>query len=445
MRYIVAGLCFITWFLSAQVQAMTEPVFVRLNQGDLSWFEPERAGSFGLEVQPEFVRVALSSPEVLNVQVHDKQLLLFALAPGYSKVSVWFADGTQQEIRVEVYSKQRFMLEQFLALYIQANTIVQHVSPEKIWLSGQGNATDKENLLALAEVFSELDLSQLNFTEKAPQMVEMEVQVVELKRSYLKQHGLSWSPAAQGPAVGVLGDWLGGRRFRLFSEINNTGGTLWQPELAQLAQQNWSGLHGYLGLQTSLSSTLRLLEERGEARILATPKLRLESGESAHFLAGGELPIPQLNRDGAMDVSFHPYGIQINTAVEVQRDGLIRTSIEAELSRIDYAVAVQGIPGLLTRRSRSVVILPARETIVLSGLKSSEEQNQRSGLPGHRNVWQGIGQWLSGREDSKQETELLIFLTPRMVAEEEYKQRQQQERTQAYRQHLHQAKCHAFE
>lgn len=400
-----------------QSQLLTGPETVRSNQ--------------------HVARIAISNPEVVDVQMREQQIMIFALAPGQSTVHWWLDNGQHQQVSVVVYSEQRYMLEQFLALLLEQGHVYQRQSPTTIWLSGQATAAEGERLIALANTFTELDISQLHILPNEPQMVEMEVQVVELKRRYLKQQGLMWSPTAQGPAIGLLSDWLGGRRFRLFNDQS----AAWQPNVTELGQQSWSGLHGYIGLQSSLASTLRLLEERGEARILATPRLRLESGEEAQFLAGGELPIPQLNKDGAMDVSFHPYGIKIGTAVDIQSNGYIRTEIEAELSRIDHAVAVQGVPGLLTRRSRSVVVLPARETVVLSGLKSSETQTQRSGLPGHRNVWGLLSNLTSSQEDSRQDTELLVFITPRLVAEEEQREHRRAQRTRAYRNHLRLAGC----
>jgi len=369
--------------------------------------------------------------------MREQNIMLFGLAPGQSTVHWWLESGQHKQVNVAVYSEQRYMLEQFLALLLEQGSVYQRQTPSTIWLSGQATAAEGERLSALANTFTELDISQLHISPHQPKMVEMEVQVVELKRRYLKQQGLTWSPSAQGPAIGLLSDWLGGRSFRLFNDQSEA----WQPSVAELGQRSWSGLHGYLGLQTSLSSTLRLLEERGEARILATPRLRLESGEAAQFLAGGELPIPQLNKDGAMDVTFHPYGIKIETAVDLQSNGYIRTEIEAELSRIDHAVAVQGVPGLLTRRSRSVIVLPPRETVVLSGLKSSEIQSQRSGLPGHRNIRALFSNLTSGHENSRQDTELLVFITPRLVAEEERREHRQAQRTRAYRDHLRLAGC----
>lgn len=432
MKYIILLLWCSAALLTLEVQADdSQPI--KLIQGESHIL----TSNITIERKEEVARIAVSNPHAVNVQIREGNILLFALAPGQSKVHWWLESGEHREVEIAVYSEQRYMLRQFLDLLIDSNNIYRRQNPSTIWLSGRATAAEGERLIALANSFSELDISQLEITAKEPHMVEMEVQVVELRRSYLKQNGLMWSPTAQGPALGLLSDWLGGRSFRLFNDQSEA----WQPNITELGQQTWSGLNGYFGLQTSLSSTLRLLEERGEARILATPRLRLESGERADFLAGGELPIPQLNKDGAMDVTFHPYGIKIVTAVDIQSNGFLRTEIEAELSRIDYAVAVQGVPGLLTRRSRSVVVLPARETVVLSGLKSIETQSQRSGLPGHRNVWSMFTGLVSGHEDSRQDTELLVFITPRLVAEEEQRQHRRAQRTRAYRAHLNLAGC----
>ncbi|HLV49080.1 MAG TPA: pilus assembly protein N-terminal domain-containing protein [Aliidiomarina sp.] len=432
MKYLMFLLFWVCGCFFA-THGMTEHEIVQLTQGQSHLFSREQP----ISLEEEISRIAISNPDVVSVQMREHELVLFALTPGESKVHWWLENGQHREVNIVVYSEQRYMLEQFLELFTSDTEIHKRMNPATIWLSGRATAEEGERLLSLANSFSELDISQLEITDKEPQMVEMEIHVVELKRSYLKQNGLMWSPTAQGPALGLLSDWLGGRSFRLFNDMLEA----WQPSVGELAEKSWSGLNGYLGLQTSLSSTLRLLEERGEARILATPRLRLESGEEANFLAGGELPIPQLNKDGAMDVTFHPYGIKIITAVDIQTNGFIRTQIEAELSRIDYAVAVQGVPGLLTRRSRSVVVLPARETVVLSGLKSTEMQTQRSGLPGHRNLWNILSGLASGHEDSRQDTELLVFITPRLVAEEDQRQHRRAQRTHHYRNHLSLAGC----
>lgn len=423
---------FLGVFLSLTASAVTKQEVLQLTVNQVHEVHSQAGKAPG-----RLLRVSVSNPEVAAAQISADNLLVFALQPGISQINVWYAEEPKQQIEVHVYSEQRYMLNHFLDLFLKSTSIQRQSTPTQVWLSGSATFEEATRLRNLATTFDELDVSQLVHLAEAPQMIEMEVHVVEFTRRFLKQQGLGWAPTAQGPSFGLLSDWLGGQRFRLFHDAAEA----WQPSASEIGAQSWPGLYAYLGIQTQLSSTLRLLEERGDARILATPRLRLESGEAAEFLAGGELPIPQLNKEGAMDVTFHPYGIKINTAAQVLNTGFIRTEIEAELSRLDHAVAIQGVPGLLTRRSRSVVVLPARETIVLSGLRSTEEQHQRSGLPGHRRLWNSLINVGSAYEQTRKETELLVFLTPRLVAEEEAQEQGQRVRTQNYRQHLRRAGC----
>src|SRR5690554_896002 len=206
-------------------------------------------------------RVSVSNPDVAAVQVNEGHVFTFALQRGVSQINVWHTDQSHQQLNVHVYSEQRYMLDQFLNLFLPSNRIQRIATPSRVWLSGQARYEEAERLKSLAATFEELDVSQLELLASGPEMVEMEVHVVEFNRRFLKQQGLSWSASAQGPAFGLLSDWLGGRRFRLFYDTGET----WQPSVDELGAQSWQGISTYLGIQTQLSSTLRLLEERGQA------------------------------------------------------------------------------------------------------------------------------------------------------------------------------------
>lgn len=423
MRYVISIIIMILGMGNERVQA----------ESTLQWIEQHM---YTLEYQEKIKKVWVSNPDLVDVHVQDNQLVVFTKNRGEVQLLVQDFSGQEQGYFAQITSKAREDLLHFLAIYLQDTGIEVTETPQDVYISGTVSEALYQSLQALAHRFNELELSQLkSFNQQ--DMIELEVQVVEVRRSYLKQQGLQWAGAAQGPSVGVLSDWLGGKQFHIFSEPS----AAWYPNIEELSLQRWTGVNTYAGLQTSLSSTLRLLEERGEANILATPRLRVESGHTASFLAGGELPIPQLSRDGAMDVQFHPYGIRLFTKVNIREDGKIKTYIETELSSIDHAVSVQGVPGILTRKTESQVSLTPRQTLVLSGLKSRESQEQRSGLPGHASLWGGWKNVLSSHERSYQETELLIFITPRLVDEEQARRERKEQQLSLYYQELSQADC----
>jgi pilus assembly protein CpaC len=151
----------------------------------------------------------------------------------------------------------------------------------------------------------------------------------------------------------------------------------------------------------------------GYARLLAQPKLVCASGEKAEFLAGGEIPIPLITNN-SFAVEFKPYGVVLKLQPTADRNGNIQTQIEAEVSEVDAAVSVQGIPGFLTRKVKTNVTVRHGETIVLSGVFSHDEQKSVSKIPGLGHI-PIIGELFKNRGFDSNKRELVIFVTPRIV------------------------------
>ena len=267
-------------------------------------------------------------------------------------------------------------------------------------------------------------------------VIELEVQVVEFKSRQLQSLGIRWQQVVNGPNFGVISDWAGGDQFRVTGELDGSmpGGALQLP----------SGHYSYAGLAATFRSQLHLLNEQGQARMLASPVLRTESGQTAEFLAGGEVPLPQSNQQGAMDVSFRSYGIGLKILPEQLDDGSIRTQVITEVSNLDPAVSVQGIPGLLTRRTESVVAVEAEETFVISGLRSEDASFSEEAVPGLSRL-PAVGKAFRHRQQQYQETELVIFITPRVVNNDTQVHRTRRLRVDELRRQLLQTPCRGMQ
>lgn len=341
-----------------------------------------QAGDLELvKVSDEILRVAIGNGDIVEVrQLNPNELLLVGLATGYSQVRVWTADNE-------------------LSLAVQVGPLVPP-------------------------------------TSRTP-VIELEVQVMEFKSRQLQSLGIRWQQVVNGPNVGMISDWVGGDRFRLGTE-----GFAAMPDLNSLSLP--AGHYAYAGISSALSSQLHVLSEQGQARMLASPVLRTESGQAAEFLAGGEVPLPQTNAQGAMDVTFRSYGISLHIQPQQLDDGAIRTQVITEVSNLDPAVSVQGIPGLLTRRTESVVAVPAGQTFVISGLRSEDQSTTRQQLPGLAQA-PVIGSLFRHREQSRIETELVIFITPRVVNDETQRQQVRTERVRKTQRNLMHTPCRGMQ
>lgn len=358
--------------------------------------------------EQNITRVAIAKPEVAEARIiNEREIMIMALQAGQTDVLWWLEDGSRERIRVQVYAEPDPVLKGLLANVINSNDALQlvwqHGQPI---LYGQVNQHELTALQQLRNDYPVINLSQVVPITAEVATLELEVKVYEINRRSLRQLGLRWQQSMAGPALGIISDWQGGGTFRAVGE--NAMNTI--PAQESLLNNLPAGHYGYLGWAASFASTLQMMQERGEGRVLATPKLRVESGQSAEFLAGGEIPIPQITLQGATQVDFKNYGIYLRVAPEKLADGRIRTQVISELSQPDHGIAVQGVPGLRTRRTETMVTVAEGETLVIAGLVSQEDSEMHSGLPG---MGSGVGRLLANRDQQSQETELVVFITPR--------------------------------
>jgi len=163
---------------------------------------------------------------------------------------------------------------------------------------------------------------------------------------------------------------------------------------------------------------VKALEKRGLARRLAEPNLIALSGDSASFLAGGEFPFPVQADNNKVTVEFKRYGVGLKFTPTVLADGLIHLVIEPEVSQLDptNSVKVGGIeiPSLIVRRASTTLELRDGQSFVMAGLLQSTSTTSRDQLP-----WVGsvpvLGALFSSNAYRRQETDLAIIVTPRLV------------------------------
>jgi pilus assembly protein CpaC len=168
----------------------------------------------------------------------------------------------------------------------------------------------------------------------------------------------------------------------------------------------------------SVAGALRALERDGLLRTLAEPNLTAVSGEPAKFLAGGEYPVPVVDSLGQVSVTYKEYGIGLAFTPVVMSEGRISLKIESEVSELtdDGAVVLSGIsiPALKKRQANSTVELPSGGSLAIAGLLNEDTRQNIDGFPGLKDL-PVLGTLFRSRDYRKQETELVVIVTPYMV------------------------------
>jgi len=150
---------------------------------------------------------------------------------------------------------------------------------------------------------------------------------------------------------------------------------------------------------------------RGNARIISKPRLVCASGKKASFQAGGEIPIPRSDNEGRISVTWKPYGIILEVAPSIDSKGKIHVQIRSEVSMVDQANSIEGVPGILTRRVDTYLSVEEGQTIVLSGLVHRDDARNIQKFPVLGDI-PILGELFKSRNFQKRKSELVVFLTP---------------------------------
>ena len=114
---------------------------------------------------------------------------------------------------------------------------------------------------------------------------------------------------------------------------------------------------------------------------------------------------------GQANVEFKEFGISMKINPVVDNQDRISASVETEISAIDNSVAVDGIPGFLTRKTSTEVSMNAGETLVISGLLDQQAAKDIEKLAGFGDI-PILGRLFRNNNVRNVERELVIFVTP---------------------------------
>ena len=179
----------------------------------------------------------------------------------------------------------------------------------------------------------------------------------------------------------------------------------------------------FLNDGTSWTFFIDAIKDEGLIKIMAEPTLITLSGKTAHFLAGGEFPVP-IPQSGAIGISsnitiqYKPFGVGLNFTPTVLSSGRISMEISPEVSELDFrnAVSFQGfiIPGITTRRVSTVVELADGQSFAIAGLLNDRliENIRKYPFIGEIPI---IGNLFKTSNFEKQERELIVIVTPHLV------------------------------
>ena len=182
-----------------------------------------------------------------------------------------------------------------------------------------------------------------------------------------------------------------------------------------------SGTHGFnLGYiaenlgGTILNVQLSALQEDGKLDILSSPSITTLDNRKAVIESGSEVPY-QTVENGEVKIEFKDAVLKLEVTPHVIDGKTIKLEISTENNEIDQANSVGGQPVITKKKAQTTVVLFDGQTTVIGGLSKNKGQNSEAGVPFFKDI-PGLGYLFKSQGRSRQGEELLIFITPHILA-----------------------------
>lgn len=344
-----------------------------------------------------------------------RKILITGKAIGATRIVLRKEDQTVLRIMdVEVGSGLNELKVKIHELFPDEKDVRVTAVHDTITLSGTvSGSTNLSQILALAQGYAPRDRDGkpkvMNLLEVGGvHQVMLEVRVSEMSRSLMRRLGFNWNYiSSSGSNFGI-------------SLLNNLTSGGW-PGHPLTVTDPINMIFRFTGDGASWTFFIDALKDQGLTKVLAEPTLITLSGRPASFLAGGEYPIPVPQATGGgttITIEYKTFGVGLNFTPTVLSSGKISMLVNPEVSELDFTngVALQGymIPSLTTRRVSTVVELGDGQSFAIAGLLRDDVREIVRKFPVLGDI-PVLGALFRSSSFQKNETELVIIVTPRLV------------------------------
>ncbi|WP_243360155.1 type II and III secretion system protein family protein [Fundidesulfovibrio terrae] len=374
----------------------------------------------------DIARVSVADPNVADyVLIPPNQLYVAAKNTGVTNLTLWDANNQVRGLYDVEVSPDIQRLKMLIAEVVPEESGIEvRAANDAIALSGTvKNELNVQRVLTMAAAHGKvLNLMQVG----GVQQVMLEVRVAEMQRALIKRMGININAISNGD---FFYTFLGGLTslsslqnllYETSKGVNNP--SRFDPQTTLAVDPK---VQGILNLNTVMGGRpvtwtgfIDILKDSGLVKILAEPTLVCLNGQTAEFLAGGEIPVPIPQALGTVTVEWKKFGVELSFTPHVLSGDKISMKVQPSVSDLDYTRAIQigstQVPSILKRSTSTVVELGDGQSFAIAGLLREDARDTSKKFPGVGDV-PVLGSLFKSSEYQKNQTELVIIITPRLA------------------------------
>lgn len=240
--------------------------------------------------------------------------------------------------------------------------------------------------------------------EQTSQVV-IEARIVETDREFTRDLGVRWN---------MVGEATQARGTQTNLQFPHTGTITADVGLSSAATAGSLGLtFGNVLDSIRLDMTLEAFELNGDVKVLSSPRIATQNNQKATIEQGVQIPVVSTTAT-QINVEFISASLKLEVTPQITNEGTVIMDVKVENSSPDFINRVGDVPPIITQRTQTQVLVADGGTAVIGGIFKLNDSVTQASVPGFGKI-PGLGWLFKNRSVNRKNTELLIFITPRIA------------------------------
>jgi type IV pilus assembly protein PilQ len=294
--------------------------------------------------------------------------------------------------------------------YAKAQDVLQ-VLNQQIRTTGGGQQAQiardiRTNSIIITDIPSRREVYEnlIDVLDTRTRQVSIEARIVETDRNFENDLGIVWGLfASADPALGTQTGLQFPNRTTFRYDVN-----------APTPSIGTAGLSlGNVLDSVTLDIALTAFENEGKVRILSSPKITTQNNQAAIIEQGTQIPVVTTTAV-EINVQYISASLKLEVTPQITAEETVIMDVLLENNSPDFVNRVGDVPPIITEKATTQILVRDGSTAVIGGIFKLNEAKTIAGVPGLRSI-PGLGWLFKSRSILKQNQELLVFITPRIL------------------------------